>query len=112
MRLECRDREGGSLTYSVEGTTDNKGTYRLPVDGEHEEEVCEIILVKSSKQGCDEVSKDTFLRRSAKINLTANNGISSPVRIANPLGFMKKDPLPECADVLKELGMIGTDTIA
>ncbi|OWM89388.1 olee1-like protein [Punica granatum] len=105
VRLECRDREGGSLTYSVDGTTSANGTYHLPVDGEHEEEICEIVLVKSSMEGCDEVSQDTYLRKSAKINLTSNNGISSPVRIANPLGFMKKDPLSECAEVLRELGM-------
>ncbi|KAK4798474.1 hypothetical protein SAY86_030800 [Trapa natans] len=112
VRLECSEREGGSLTYSVEGTTDNTGTYRLPVDGEHEEEICEIVLVKSNKEGCDEVSKDTFLRNSARITLTANSGMSTPVRSANPLGFMKKIPLPECSDVLKELGMLGTDTLA
>ncbi|KAI6705394.1 hypothetical protein NL676_008356 [Syzygium grande] len=105
VRLECRDREGGDLTYSIEGVTDNTGTYRLPVDGEHEEEICEIVLVKSSQPGCEEVSTDDFLRKSARVSLTKNNGMTTPVRQANPLGYMKKEPLPECADVLKELGI-------
>ncbi|KAI3414802.1 uncharacterized protein J3R85_015841 [Psidium guajava] len=105
VRLECRDREGGAVTYSIEGVTDNTGTYRLPVDGEHEEEICEIVLAKSSQPGCEEVSNDAFLRKSARISLTKNNGMATPVRQANPLGYMKKEPLAECTEVLKELGM-------
>ncbi|KAF8026360.1 hypothetical protein BT93_F2989 [Corymbia citriodora subsp. variegata] len=105
VRLECKNREGGDLTYSIEGVTDHAGTYRLPVDGEHEEEICEIVLVKSSQTGCDEVSNEAFLRKSARISLTKNNGMATPVRQANPLGFLKKEALPECTDVLKELGM-------
>ncbi|KAL3739901.1 hypothetical protein ACJRO7_021212 [Eucalyptus globulus] len=108
VRLECKEREGGSVTYSIEGVTDNTGTYRLPVDGEHEEEICEIVLVKSSQPGCEEVSNDPFLRKTARISLTKNNGMATPVRQANPLGYMKNESLPECADVLRELGMTST----
>ncbi|GAV89872.1 Pollen_Ole_e_I domain-containing protein [Cephalotus follicularis] len=105
VRLECRDREGGSLTFSVEGETDESGTYRLQVEGDHEEEICEIVPLKSGNPDCNEVNQDYFLRKSARISLTKNNGIASPVRAANPLGFMKKEPLPECPEVLKELGI-------
>ena len=109
--MECRNREGGDLTFSVEGTTDEGGIYRLPVDGEHEEDVCEIVLVKSSKPGCEEVSQGSFQRKSARISLTRNNGMATPVRLANPLGFMKKEPLPECPEVLKELEIIPTKIV-
>merc|ERR1712100_886429 len=94
VSLECRNREGGTLLYSSEAETDKSGTYRIPVDGDHEEEICEIVLKKS-----------------ARISLTKNNGISTPVRLANPLGFMKKKPLPECAKALRELGMNPDDVI-
>jgi hypothetical protein len=109
--LECKDREGGSLIYSSEAETDESGTYRLPVDGDHEEEICEVVLKKSSDPECGEVSKDPFLKKSARISLTKNNGISSPVRLANPLGFMKKTPLPGCTEALRELGMTADDIV-
>lgn len=111
VSLECRNREGGTLIYSSDSETDKSGTYRIPVDGDHEEEICEIALKKSSDTDCSEVSKDPFLKKSARISLTKNNGISTPVRLANPLGFMKKKPLPECAKALRELGMNPDDVI-
>ncbi|KAK9267831.1 hypothetical protein L1049_010267 [Liquidambar formosana] len=110
VRLECRNREGGDLTYSVEGETDKTGTYQLGVDGEHENEVCEIVLVKSSKPDCSEISTDTYTRKASRISLTSNNGMVSGKRLANPLGFMKKEALPECSEVLKELGILSFDT--
>ncbi|PON41366.1 Pollen allergen Ole e 1 family [Parasponia andersonii] len=105
VRLECRDNEGGSVTYSAEAETDASGTYRIPVDGDHEEEICEIQLVKSSSPDCSEVSNDPYNKLSARVSITSNNGIASPVRQANPLGFLKKEPLPECSEVLRELGI-------
>ncbi|KAG6638801.1 olee1-like protein [Carya illinoinensis] len=109
VRLECRKRGDGAITYSVESETDKLGTYHLQVDGEHEEEVCEIVLLKSSDPDCSEVSKDPFQKKSARISLTKNNGITSPVRLANPLGFMRKEHLPGCGQVLKELGLTAED---
>ncbi|OMO65298.1 Pollen Ole e 1 allergen/extensin [Corchorus olitorius] len=41
MRLECRDREGGHLTYTSEGETNSPGNDELKVKGDHEE-VCEV----------------------------------------------------------------------
>lgn len=111
VRLECRNRDGGDLTYSVDGHTDKNGVYRLPVDGEHEEEMCEIVPVKSNKPGCEEVSQDPFQRKSAKVGLTKNNGMATPIRAANPLGFVRSEALPECAEVLKELGMTPTGLV-
>lgn len=105
VRLECRDRETENVTYTVEGDTTEGGRYSLHIEGDHEDEVCETVLVKSSRPDCDEVNKDAFTRRSARISLTKNNGIHSQARMANPLGFMRKKPLPGCAEVLLELGI-------
>ncbi|XP_057949296.1 olee1-like protein [Malania oleifera] len=106
VRLECRDREGGHLTYTVEGETDAKGMYHLEAEGNHEEEVCEVVLVKSGSEDCKEENKVGFGRHSARISLTHNNGISSPSRLANPLFFMRKEALPVCPEVLRELGIL------
>ncbi|GKU94407.1 hypothetical protein SLEP1_g7906 [Rubroshorea leprosula] len=88
-----------SLESAITCQTDKLGTYVLTIDGEQEDEVCEIALVESSNSVCSEINKDAFLRRSAGISLTTNNGIISPVRAANPLGFMRKTPLPLCTDM-------------
>lgn len=80
------------------------------MDGEHEEEVCEVRLIKSPRDDCGEISTGAFARRSARISL-ANNGIASSNRLANALGFLKTDSLPECPQVLKELGILPTGLI-
>ncbi|XP_059669859.1 olee1-like protein [Cornus florida] len=111
VRLECRDRAGGEIKYRVEGDTNESGVYRLPVEGEHEEEICEVSLVKSGKPDCEEISKDEPTKFSSRISLTSNNGIASEVRKANPLGFMTKERVPECTQVFKELGIFPTDNM-
>ncbi|XVE51459.1 hypothetical protein DITRI_Ditri02bG0042500 [Diplodiscus trichospermus] len=111
VRLECRDREGGTLTYSVDGETDASGTYHIKVEGDHEEEVCEVALVESSDPSCSEIDKENFLRKSARISLTKDNGITSDTRLANPLGFMVKERLPECTEVLRELGITSSGLV-
>lgn len=112
VRLECRDREGGSITLSSEADTDEQGRYNIPVEGDHEEEVCEVILVKSPNDDCNEISNELHAKLSARISLTNNNGIAGPHRIPNPLGFMKKEADPQCAEVLKELGLTPDGDIA
>ncbi|KAH7544970.1 olee1-like protein [Ziziphus jujuba] len=105
VRLECREREGGSITYSKEAETDEKGGYRIAVEGEHEEEICEIVLVKSPNPDCAEIHREANHDMNARVSLTSHNGISTPVREANPLGFLKKERLPICTEVLRELGI-------
>ncbi|XP_011621414.1 olee1-like protein [Amborella trichopoda] len=99
VRVECKDREGGHLIYSIEGVTDRTGTYQIPVEGDHENEICEVMAINSTDPNCNEIFHG---RNRARILLTTNNGIISDKRFANPLAFLKKDPLPVCAEVLKE----------
>ncbi|ERN00833.1 hypothetical protein AMTR_s00103p00069180 [Amborella trichopoda] len=94
-----QDREGGHLIYSIEGVTDRTGTYQIPVEGDHENEICEVMAINSTDPNCNEIFHG---RNRARILLTTNNGIISDKRFANPLAFLKKDPLPVCAEVLKE----------
>ncbi|XP_010529196.1 PREDICTED: pollen-specific protein-like At4g18596 [Tarenaya hassleriana] len=106
VRLECKNRVNGTLTVSKEAVTDESGSFLMEVTGDHEEEVCEIVLVESPDKDCSEVSKEAFLRNAAKISLTANDGIvSNETRIVNPLGFMVKTPSTECPAAFKELGI-------
>ncbi|KAK7247154.1 hypothetical protein RIF29_42031 [Crotalaria pallida] len=106
VRVECKEIEGGKVTFSKEAKTDAKGFYKVEVDGDHEEETCEVVLVKSSREDCSEVDRESHLAQAAQVSITRNNGITSPIRTANPLGFLKKVNKPECKDVLSELGLL------
>ncbi|XP_021288288.1 olee1-like protein [Herrania umbratica] len=104
VRLECRDRTvGGSITYSQESATDEFGKYSIPVQGDHEEEICEVRVVKSPKEDCNEFMEAW---QKARVLLTKKNGVSDSIRYANNLGFLKKEAVPGCAEVLKELGFL------
>lgn len=103
VKLECREREGGSVTFSNEAVTDKTGHYSIEADGDHEEEVCEVALVKSKDSDCNEISEEGYGHKS-RVSITNNSGITNPVRLANPLSFMKKEKLSECKEVLRELG--------
>lgn len=104
VRVECKE-ENGTVTFTKEATTDATGSYKIQVDGDHEDEECQVVLVKSPRPDCAEVDSESHLEQAAKVSITNNNGIVSPIRTTSPLGFLKKDRLPGCAQVLKELGI-------
>ncbi|MCL7044821.1 hypothetical protein MKW94_024463 [Papaver nudicaule] len=102
VRLECHDIEGGHLTYSIEGVTNSTGVYRLPVQGDHAEEICEVYLVKSPLPDCSEILKGGA---SARVQITSNNGIADDTRYANSLGFLKTEPVDGCVNTLRDMGL-------
>ncbi|KAK6932674.1 hypothetical protein RJ641_002298 [Dillenia turbinata] len=105
VQLECKNRTTEVITYTQEAKTDKNGKYRIPVHGDHEEEICEVVLKESPRDDCKELGGGWGGNR-ARISLAANSGIISDAREANPLCFMKKETLPECAEVLQELGFL------
>ncbi|KAM3394069.1 pollen allergen Sal k 5 [Capsicum galapagoense] len=106
VRLQCRNRTDDSETFTVEGKTDDDGMYSLLAERDHENEICETILVKSSMDDCNEIPKEKFTKESARITITNKNGIVETTRHANPLFFVKKEVSPECAQVFKELELL------
>ncbi|XP_038883591.1 olee1-like protein [Benincasa hispida] len=104
VKLVCRDEANvANETFTGEAVTDKNGVYRIEVDGDHEEEICEVSLMESADKECGEIPTDGY-GHFARVSISGNNGIINPVRRPNPLGFMKKDALPECKEVLRELG--------
>ena len=104
MKLVCREEaNAGNETFTGEGVTDKNGVYKIEVDGDHEEEICEVSLLESADEECSDIPTDGY-GHFARVSITGNNGIINPVRQANPLGFLKKDALPQCKEVLRELG--------
>ena len=106
VTLECRIREGGSITLTADGETDKKGIYSIAVDGDHEDEVCEVLAKESPREDCNTPVPG---RNRGRVLITANNGIPSPVRFVNSLGFLKKEPLPVCPKVIAALGLTPED---
>ncbi|EPS72638.1 hypothetical protein M569_02120, partial [Genlisea aurea] len=99
VRLQChRYNDTGCITYSVEGKTGFDGRYRLQVKGDHESDLCFVKVIGSPRADCAVPMTDVV---ESRIVCTKNVGISSPVRYANPLGFMTRAAAPRCLPVLK-----------
>ncbi|WOL08052.1 hypothetical protein Cni_G16804 [Canna indica] len=102
VKLQCRNYTNGAITVTEEGVTDESGTYKIEVSDDHQEETCAVMLLKSSRKDCSEVSED---RNHAPVILTHNVGIASNVRNANSLGFLKDEPLPSCGQLLMQYAL-------
>ncbi|RDX66556.1 hypothetical protein CR513_54669, partial [Mucuna pruriens] len=63
VRMECKAIEGGNMTFSKEGVSDGSGSYKVEMDGEDAEEVCEVKLLKSSRVECADVEHASHLEK-------------------------------------------------
>ncbi|XP_050379896.1 protein DOWNSTREAM OF FLC-like [Argentina anserina] len=99
VRLECRYRNSLGLAYSVEGMTDETGTYNILVEDDHEDQICEAVLVDSPISDCKSADPG---RSRANVVLTRFNGVVKTRRFANNMGFLKDQELPGCAQLLKQ----------
>lgn len=102
--MECHNRTSGALTLSAEAVTDKSGEYTLAVEGDHEEEICELRVVESSDPECSTLLEGAV--HNARVALTNKNGVVQAVRFANPLAFTKKVSLANCPQVLMEMGVL------
>lgn len=102
VRVECRDLETKAVTYAAEGATGLDGHYTLEVDGEHENDSCEVSVVKSPRSECSEPMGELGKSR---IECTANGGMHAASRYANPIGFMTAAVNPQCGPMLFNMGV-------
>ncbi|XP_019176847.1 PREDICTED: anther-specific protein LAT52-like [Ipomoea nil] len=108
VRLECRNLDNKTLTYSMEGATGADGNYNLTVDGDHERDMCVVTVVKSPREDCKETVKGL---EKAIVVCTANVGMKSDIRHANPLFFMKDLADERCSKVLEEIDFLPGQTM-
>ncbi|CAI8593219.1 unnamed protein product [Vicia faba] len=101
VTLICKKEEGNNVTYVKEATTDDNGVYKMNVDGDHEEEICEVNADSNGKGECTL----PMANKGDRIGLNKNMGVSSLVRFVNPLGFMTKTIDSQCGSVVSELGL-------
>ncbi|XP_039013686.1 anther-specific protein LAT52-like [Hibiscus syriacus] len=88
-----------SITKDV--VTDDTRAYKIEVEGDHSEEICEVSLFKSPRDDCHD---PTEAWRKSRVVLTSKDGVEGVQRFVNNLRFKKWEPLPECTQVLKEMG--------
>lgn len=97
MRIECHNRDTGKLTYTKECETDKSGHYSVDIESDRGEEFCDAVLVKSANPDC---AKPNVGRDKARVILTNNNGMTSSIRYANNMGFLRNTALPNCNQIL------------
>ncbi|KAH6803849.1 hypothetical protein C2S51_032096 [Perilla frutescens var. frutescens] len=99
VRIECRSKDSGKLTYSKEAVTGENGRYTMRVETDRGDDFCDAVLVKSSNPEC---ATPNAGRDRARVILTRNNGMTSNKRYANNMGFLKNTPLANCAQILQK----------
>ncbi|XP_010941451.1 pollen-specific protein C13 [Elaeis guineensis] len=109
VRLECRDYVSGQVSHSGEALTDKYGYYTITMSDDHQEEICEVVLLDSPRYDCKEIPADH--RDRARVALTRNNGMSSEQRNVNAIGYLKDVPLPKCGPMLQRYALFTDDDI-
>ncbi|PKA66958.1 Pollen-specific protein C13 [Apostasia shenzhenica] len=102
VKVECTHFVTNIVEHTDEGVTDASGSYKIAVRDDHEDEICEVVLVDSPLDDCKEVKGG---RDRARVVLTTDGGITGSVRQANSLGFLRDEPLPICGKLLQEYGL-------
>ncbi|GAV80481.1 Pollen_Ole_e_I domain-containing protein [Cephalotus follicularis] len=98
VKIECKDRNSLQVVFSTYGETDSSGTYEIVVEDDHGDEICNAVLVSSPISDCKSADGG---RSQATVILTRSNGAISDLHYANSMGYMKDQPLPGCAELLK-----------
>ncbi|KAG4188448.1 hypothetical protein ERO13_A08G165350v2 [Gossypium hirsutum] len=102
VKLECRNRIDQSYTYqSKDIVVDKRGNYEIEVMGDYEESDCNVILIRSPSQDCNDPIEKW---RKARVVLTTTDGVRGNVRFANSLGFKKRTSHLGCNKFLKKWG--------
>lgn len=105
--LECYNETTKKVTFKTETQSDQNGTYKIKVPGDHDEDICEVTLLESRDPKCKEVIPGSI--RSDRVPLTIKNGVYGFTRFANILSFATKEALPDCTKVLLEMGVLPED---
>jgi hypothetical protein len=92
VRLECKHFGTDVVERTTDGMTEETGTYKIELKGSHAEDICEVVLVQSSRANC---ARDA--------------GICDNLCLANRLSYFKDVPLPVCGALLKQFNLADND---
>ncbi|MCE3049503.1 hypothetical protein HAX54_045039 [Datura stramonium] len=78
VRLVCRDIVTEQVKYEAEALTDKNGKYTIAVVGDHENELCDVEVVKSPREDC----KDPAIGfENSRVVCSGNVGMHNPIQI-------------------------------
>nr|XP_009600627.1 major pollen allergen Lol p 11-like [Nicotiana tomentosiformis] len=106
VRIECKNRDTNDISYTIEGVTNSKGEYKILVYSDRGDEVCDVVLIRSSDPMC---AVPNAGRDRARVVLTRNNGMVSNTRFANSIGFLSNEPLASCNQILQQYQLTDQD---
>lgn len=98
MRIECKGPDATGIKFTAEGVTDSTGTYKISVSYDRGDDICDAVLVSSPDPFCSAPNRG---RDRARVILTGANGLTSNIRFANNMGFLRKQSLAGCTQLLK-----------
>ncbi|KFK42186.1 hypothetical protein AALP_AA2G222600 [Arabis alpina] len=99
VKLVCKNRKTMEKVYTAETVSGKEGKYQFVVHEDHKDEMCDVMLVKSSDASC---SKITEGREMSRVILNHYNGIASQIRHANNMGFEKDVSDVFCSELIKK----------
>lgn len=98
VRIECKGPDATGIKFTAEGVTDSTGTYKISVSYDRGDDICDAVLVSSPDPFCSAPNRG---RDRARVILTGANGLTSNIRFANNMGFLRKQSLAGCTQLLK-----------
>lgn len=87
VKLSCKDRKTMEEVYTDKAVSDKEGKYKFIVHDDHRDQMCDVLLVKSSDKTCSKISVG---REKSRVILNHYSGIASQIRHANNMGFEKE----------------------
>jgi len=99
VKLQCRQRHTQEILYEADAETDATGSYKIYVNKDQKNNVCDTMLVSSPHRFCKTADPG---RDRSRVVLTGNNGIVSNDRYANNMGFLMDQPLSFCSQLMQQ----------
>ncbi|XP_051140189.1 pollen allergen Che a 1-like [Andrographis paniculata] len=99
VKIECKNKDTGKVTFSKEGRTNSEGRFTIMVNEDRGDDYCDAALVKSSNPECRNPNPG---RDKARVILTSNNGMTSNTRYVNAMGFERNVALESCPQILQK----------
>jgi len=100
LKVECKNRDNDTTTFTSETKSGADGYFTVKVPGDHEEDICEVILTPNHHPQCNEIMAS---RDRDPVSLADNAGVVGNVRYANDLFYMTKDVDKRCEAIYESL---------
>ncbi|KAH9611456.1 hypothetical protein KSS87_009106 [Heliosperma pusillum] len=99
VKVQCRHRSTQEVLYEAEALTDDTGSYKIYVEKDQKNNVCDAMLVSSPHRRCKLADPG---RDRSRVVLTSDNGIVSNDRYANNMGFLMDQPMNFCNQLMQQ----------